>query len=381
MNKKGRVGAAAGSLIGLITILIIFYIILIPSAERDQLFAESEQKAIGINENILLSEQIGRLVGTAKEKNDHLIPNMLLKETSESILITQENPFIIKQGITAQYKTIHFTLENPEQTDNAVISFNLPQHTGTLQLILNNNTIFEGELKTTSPTPVKINKNLLKTQNTLQLEVHGFGVPAKVYAFENFKIIGDLINAQKQEASHLISIPEEEYLNVETAYLEYIPICSQNNIGTLEVYVNSRTVFTGVPDCNSAARIELYQEDLNLGRNEVKFRQLKGTNNIEQARLKTTMNSKTGWSNTFYVTEDLNNKLKQGRKAILNMEFANDGYTKIAETNINNKPDRIEQSSPYFSRDITSVINLGKNYIAIKPEQNLNINKIEIIIQ
>ncbi len=389
MNKKGQrvppPGSAAGALIGLITLVIIFYIILIPSAEREKLLASSEPQASQINRalpsNVLLSEQIGMLYGADKDNYEHVIPNMLLKETTESMLITQENSFMIKKGLSAQYKTITFNLADPENTDNVLISFNLPQHTGTLKLIANDNTIFEGEITTTSPAPIKINKELLKTQNTLQLEVHGFGVPAKIYAFENFKIIGDIMNVNKQQAIHLISITDAEYAGMDKAYLDYMPMCSQKTIGDMEIYINTKQVFAGIPECNSLGRIELAKEELNLGRNEIKFKQLKGTNSIEHAKLKTSIDSRKGWSSYFYITDDTYNQVQRGKKVVIDIEFADDGYTKIAQTSVNSQLDSIDQTSPYFSRDISKAIKKGKNYAAIKPETNVNIIKTEIRIE
>lgn len=389
MNKKGQrvppPGSAAGALIGLITLVIIFYIILIPAAEREKLLASSEPQASQINRvlpsNVLLSEQIGMLYGADQDQYDHRIPNMLLKDTTESILIAQENSFMIKKGLSAQYKTITFNLADPENTDNVLISFNLPQHTGTLKLILNGNTVFEGEITTTSPAPIKISKRFLQAQNTLQLEVHGFGVPAKVFAFENFKIIGDVMNVNKQQATHLISITEAEYSGIEKAYLDYMPICSQKTIGNMEIYVNTKQVFAGIPECNSLGRIELAKEELNLGRNEIKFKQLTGTNSIEQARLKTTIESRKGWSSYFYITDDTYNQVQRGKKIVMDIEFTDDGHTKIAQTSINSQLDSIDQTSPYSSRDISRAIKKGKNYAAIKPENNMNIIKAEIRIE
>lgn len=388
MNKKGQrvppPGSAAGALIGLITLVIIFYIILIPSAEREKLLASSEQQepnTAGLPPNVLLSERIGMLYGADKDKYEHTIPNMLLKDTTESMLIAQENSFIIKKGLSVQYKTIIFTLADPENTDNVLISFNLPQHTGTLKMILNDNTIFEGEIKTTSPPPVEINKDFLKSQNTLQLEVHGFGIPAKVYAFENFKIIGDVRNINKQQASHLVSITETEYAGIEKAYLDYMPMCSQKSIGEMEIYVNSKPVFAGIPECNSLGRIQLAKEELNLGRNEIKFKQLKGTNSIEHARLKTAIESRTGWSSYFYITDNTYGRVQKGKKIVMDIEFADDGHMKTAETSVNSQLDSIDQTSPYFSRDISKAIKKGKNYVAIKPENNINVIQIEIRIE
>lgn len=382
INKKAQykavAGSSAGALIGLITVLIIAYLLIIPASERQKLLDEETQTIT--DENILLQESIGRLSKSSDDKNTHTISNMYLKEVTESSVLYTANSFIIKKGISEQYKTIEFFIEDPENTKNTMISFNLQSRSGTLKIILNGHSIFEGEINTESPQPIQINKNYLEQKNKLEIQVHGFGVPAKIYAFENFKIIADITNAQKQESSHLISISETEYSNIEHAYIDFMPYCNQNTVGVLELYLNSNMLFSGIPNCNSLARINLDSSDLMIGSNEIKFRLLKGTINLEQIRLKTILKTQKTWSNYFYVSEKQYNNI-QNNQAILEIQFSDDGYLKEAELELNNEPDIINQNSPYFTRDISSIIQKGNNYLFIKPDSDLNILNLEIKIE
>ncbi|MBD3361281.1 hypothetical protein GF358_00660 [Candidatus Woesearchaeota archaeon] len=382
MKKRGQKaipGSAAGALIGLITLLIIFYIILIPPAEREKLLDDAAYITPEGGE-VLFSEYIGRLSASPDEDAKHLIPNMHLKEITEATTLAYENSFMIKKGLTEQYKTIDFFIEDPEHTNNVMVSFNTPTHTGTLKILCNGYTIFEGDVNTESPMPVKINKNYLEKENKLTLEVHGFGVPAKVYSFENFRIIGDVTNVKKQEASHLISVTDEEYDNFKSGYLDYMPICNQATVGALEVILNGQEINSGIPNCNSLARIQLDKTNLKRGRNEITFRLISGTINIEQARIRTFLKSKTAWSRYFYISTEQYD-LIQNNDAILEIEFADDGYSKKAQMTLNGELQMIKQQEPYFARDISSIIKQGNNHISIKPETNLNIMEIEVRIE
>jgi hypothetical protein len=393
MKKRGQKaipGSAAGALIGIITIVIVFYIILIPPAEREKLLGDEPYAPVDdyipgeageTEEEGILQEYIGRLESVDYKTYEHSIPSIFLKEITESVLLTEENPFIIKKGITSQYKTIEFALQDPENTDNVLITFNAPTHNGVLKIIANEQTIFEGEIQTQSPPPIKINKKYLQEQNKIELQVHGFGIPAKTYEIENLKIIGDITNIKKQEASHLLTIQAAEYDNMERANLDYTPICNQASAGIIEVYINKNLMFSGVPNCDSMARIDLYPEDLNKGRNEIEYRLINGMISIEQIRLKTYMRTQEKWSNYFYITEKDYERVDNGYNAILDIEFADDGYLKEAEININGRLQKIDQTEPDFIRDISSAIKKGNNYIAIKPESNLNILNLEIKIE
>lgn len=381
MKKRGQKavpGSAAAALIGIITIIIIFYIILIPPAEREKLLAdETIKEQTG---NVLLQEYIGRLTAEGKDKHEHKIPNIFLKEVTEATVLAQENDFMIKKGITALYKTINFFLEDPEYVDNAIISFNTPTHEGTLKIIFNGYTVFEGSVYVESPQPIRINKQYLEENNKVELQVHGFGVPAKIYSFENFRIIGDITNVKKQEASHLISISETEKDQLETAYIDYMAMCNQQNIGALELILNDKEIYSGVPGCNSPARTDLYLQDLTAGTNEIKFRLLQGTITLEQIKLKTFMKTKEGWSRYFYITKEQYDKI-QKNTAMLEIEFYDDGYSKEAEISLNGELQRIEQKEPYFIRDISAIIKQGNNHISIKPEKDINILEIEVRIE
>ncbi|MBN1644507.1 hypothetical protein JW851_00505 [Candidatus Woesearchaeota archaeon] len=382
MKKRGQKavpGSAAGALVGIITLLIIFYIILIPPSERQKLLAD-ETYISGEPENIILQEYIGRISSIEEDSQKHLVPNIYLKEITESTILAQENSFMIKKGITTQYKTINFVLEDPEYVDNVLISFNTPQHTGTLKVFFNSYAVFEGQIDTESPQPIHINKNYLEKNNKVELQVHGLGVPAKIYAFENFRIIGDLTNVKKQEASHLITITSSEYNNLESAYLDYMPICNQKDIGVLEVSLNNRELVSGMPNCNSLARTDLYSDDLQEGRNEISFRLLSGTINIEQIRLKTFLKTEQGWSRYFYITEQQYSGIQDG-SAMLEIEFADDGYAKEMQISLNGEIQNIDQKEPYFVRDVSSVIKQGNNYISIKPESDLNILELEVRVE
>lgn len=382
MKKRGQKavpGSAAGALVGLITLIIIFYIILIPPAEREKLLGD-QSYITGETGNILLQEYAGRLSAGSKDKYEHRIPDIFLREITESTVLAQENDFIIKKGITSLYKTITFFLEDPEYVDNVLISFNTPTHEGTLKIIVNGYTIFEGDIEVESPQPVRINKQYLEKENKVEMQVHGFGVPAKIYSFENFRVIGDLTNVKKQEASHMVSITAAEKDLLESAYLDYMPMCNQYNVGVLEASLNGKEIVSGIPNCNSLARIDLYASDLISGTNEIKFRLLKGSINLEQIKLKTFLKTKEGWSRYFYITKEQYSQI-QKKSAILQIEFSDDGYAKDAEMTINGELQIIDQKEPHFIRDISAVIQQGNNHISIKPENDLNILNIEVRIE
>jgi len=143
---------------------------------------------------------------------------------------------------------------------------------------------------------------------------------------------------------------------------------------------STKQIISGIPNCNSLARIDLNPADLVSGSNEIKFRLLKGNVNLEQIRLKTFLKTKEGWSRYFYITKEQYAQIKRN-SALLKIEFSDDGYTKEAELRLNGEIQIINQKEPQFIRDISAVIQQGNNQISIKPENNLNILDIDVRIE
>lgn len=383
-NKRGQEapsGGGAATLVGIITLLFIFYILFLPPAEREELLAEDNITEGIDTETPLLRAAIGWLETVPQNEIEHTIPNVYLQELKSAQVISLMSPFTIKKTLTSsETKNFTFGISDPASTESVMLSFAAPKRQGTLKVVFNGYNVFEGEITQLNPAPISIDKNYLQQINTVLFEVKGFGLPPKEYSFTDVKVIGDVVDVMRMIATETIPIADIEYNNLEKATLTYYAACDQLSAGLLEISFNGKPVFSGMPSCDSPGKLDLFQEDIKPGKNLITFRTSKGSIGIEQLQLDTTLKPTKGYSNFFTVSQSLYAAVKKGdARVVLNIEFVDAVNDKRVQTNINGRLDIIDQKEAKFERDISNVIVNGNNYVELTPLTNVNIAKLEIM--
>ena len=80
-NKRGQEapsGSGAATLVGIITLLFIFYILFLPPTEREQLLAEEKAPGVIDAETPLLQSAIGWLETVPQGGIEHTVSNIYL---------------------------------------------------------------------------------------------------------------------------------------------------------------------------------------------------------------------------------------------------------------------------------------------------------------
>ncbi|MCK5107136.1 MAG: hypothetical protein KAQ83_00230, partial [Nanoarchaeota archaeon] len=243
MQKKSRISfkkragvdaGAAGTLIIIIAAVIVLYILFLPPDAREELLENGSSSSSSISGNldeyILLNEDVGTLKYFDDDSVDYSIGNIYLYETTNAEVLDSINPFIIRNGwFDKKTKVSTFSITDLENTNNVILSFSAEKAEGILYVYLNNQVIYEGELTSLSPAPIRLKKTQLLESNTLSFEVSGVGVSfwkTNEYQFKNVEIIGDVTDLSGQEGMNSFSIPEEEYANIDYSSLNFIPYCS-----------------------------------------------------------------------------------------------------------------------------------------------------------
>ncbi|MEM4263391.1 MAG: hypothetical protein QW666_00665 [Candidatus Woesearchaeota archaeon] len=382
MNKKGQEppsGAAAATLVGIITLLFIFYILFLPPAERESLLEEKGEE-IPEEGGILLEAAVGKMEPVPDREIEHSLPNVYLQEIKSAQIIATINPFVIKKTFTrSEPKNVTFGISDPASTENIMLTFTAPQRSGTLKITINGYNIFEGEITQPNPAPIPISKSYLQEVNTIVFEITSFGLPTKEYSFTDVKIIGDVVDVLRMQATETVSLSETEYNNLESAVLQYYLSCDQWTTGIFSISINNKKIFTGAPSCDSPGKQDIFLEDLKAGKNNILFTLSKGSVGIEQLKLKSILKQARGFSDFFTIPQSLYAAVKKkDMHVILEIEFVDDSKVKRVQTNINGRLDVIDQKEKTFMRDISDAIVKGNNYIEILPLAEINIAKIEI---
>ncbi len=382
MNKRGdkmQSGAPAAALIGIITLMFIFYILFLPPSERKSLL-EGDNATIEEGTGLLLDEAPGLLTFTEKGVFDHSISNIYLIETKNSVILGQENPFIVKKGwFGEQQKSMVFSAGDLDNTENVVLSFQAPERKGILVISLNGQKIFEGMVNLQNPPPVSLPKTLLRPTNQIDFSVTGGFFSSRKYSLADIKVIADITDTKKQIAQNTFTISDTEKENLDMAFLDFYPICEQRTVGTLTIELNGKVIYAAAPACESLNRQDLYAEDLRTGKNTLVFRIDKGSYRVEQIRVRTVLKAIKANVEFFNVKTSLyNDILDKNRQVILRIEFIDDNKKKQAELNVDGRKDMIDQTDNIYERDISTWVKEGNNYIEIKPLTELDVVKLQV---
>lgn len=393
IKKKGQ-GSGAANLVMIILLILIFWVIFMRPEDRAKLLEDEDdddlESVLKDYNKTLLQEHIGRLDFLSRTIYEHDIPSIYLYSTISGTVIKSINPFYIKSGVfDFQNKIVNFRIEDLENTENVLLSFNAATHKGRLVISLNEEVIFENDVRTVSVEPIVLLKEDLKEENSLEFGVSSVGWSfwkTNEYDLKNIKITGDVIDVSAQESRNVFKINAIEKNNLETATLRFLADCRQNEVGLLNILVNSHNIFSGVPDCGSLSR-NVFIDDVFLksGENNVVFRTEKGNYLIDQIKVRTELKDVESLTYYFQLNDtDYGFVQDEGKRVKVILEFVDDDEDKEAVLNINGFRVSLHTSDVdednLYDLDITDWIRKKNNYVDILPKSTLNILELKVVL-
>ncbi|MBS3126516.1 hypothetical protein J4453_03700 [Candidatus Woesearchaeota archaeon] len=389
MAKKAQGGMNAAVLVAVIAGLIIIYILFLPVEEREKLLDEENGDNNGDSgdreETVLLLEHPGRL-DTIGKIDDRFIPNVFITEIQNAQELEKLNPFTIRNGwFDKRDRTLRFTLENTDLTDNVLLVFSVSEGKGVLSIELNGENVYEFEPSTVNVGPIKLKKELLLQENELRFSVSSVGPKfwsTNEYSLEDIRIIGDITDTSRQESQNVFELTSTEFANLDKATLRFVAYCSSvRNVGKLDVSVNNRMVFSGVPVCDDPVQPIPILGALSAGENKVVFRTDSGSYSIEQIKVDMEIKDTPTVVYFFEVTDAQLEDVRADRvDANLTIEFVDDDKQKKADININRHLTSIEQDKPIYSKKINNWIEPDNNYIEIRPRNEITIVDVKVAL-
>ncbi|MBI2135040.1 hypothetical protein HYU09_03545 [Candidatus Woesearchaeota archaeon] len=387
--KKSQGGLNAAILVAVIAGLIILYILFLPETEREALLENktvkksTEEKE---DKDILLKVFPNRL---EEEENiqDKDIPNIFLFETTNAKVLESINPFIARKGwFDEKIKTAAFTLNNLETTDNVILSFKAKKHDGTLTITLNGAVVFENEIEQETVAPISLRKELLKADNTLDFSVSSVGLKfwkTNEYSLEDVKIIGDITDRSKQESRNIFTLTSKELAGIDEADLRFVPYCnSVADVGTLDIDINGRNIFSAVPICDDAYKQPIPIGMLDAGENKIIFKTGKGSYSVEQVKIEFKEKEAENKLYYFEVNQSQIDEIDDGDKdAILRLEFVDDKENKMADINMNDHFITLDDDERVFTKNVNDFIEEGNNFVEIRPRTRLDIVELSVRLE
>jgi hypothetical protein len=407
--RKAQSGVNAAVLVAIIAGLIILYIVFLPEAERESLLENktiSKSRGSGSpiidEDNILLREFPGRL-DDVEGVIDKSIPNIFLFESTNAKELEKINPLVVRNGwFDEKKRTVSFGIDDLENTDEVILAFNAGKHEGVLTIKLNGEIIFEKDVEPVDGNvlengvienvgPVRLNKNILRDENTLEFSVSSVGFKfwqTNEYTLEGIRVIGDITDRSKQESRNVFTLTATELFNIDRADLRFVPYCrNEKDVGVLDVLVNSRNVISAVPVCEDSYRQPIPLGILNEGENKVVFRTNKGSYSVEQIKVEFIEKEVRTKVYFFEVNKSIIKDIEDGEiDVVLTIEFVDGNRNKRADLNINDRLSTIDTEDKVFTKtlnddDDPNFIEEGNNFVEIRPRTRLDIVEIRVEMQ
>ena len=193
-------------------------------------------------------------------------------------------------------------------------------------------------------------------------------------------VIADITVSSRQESTILFTLTDSEYASMERATLRFYPYCSSvNNVGLLEIFVNSKRVFSSVPSCDSQYKQSIPKSAMNEGENNIVFKTTKGSYSVEQIKISLEFKEPSLKTYYFKVDSQAMSGIREGDKdALLSIKFVDDGNQKKLKLDVNGNTETIDTNRPLFTKNINSRVSEGNNYIRLEPLDNVEISELKI---
>ncbi len=387
-NSKKSQELKPSMILILIILLFIAYIILIPPETREEILGESNGTSNGSSSqssvsSVLISRTPGEINRIDQDSIEHPMPMLYLYAKPEPKELFYLNAFSVERSFfSEESSTLGFHIENPEDVEQAYLTFNVKDSKGITTIILNNYTIYSDTLSLGSINPIPIRKEYLKENNVLYFRLSKpFIFSKNKLQVENLKIVANVLKKDMLNAKTTFMIYNNEFKNLESAKLYFTTSCDINQIGKLIIKLNNQIVHEGAPACNNLNVIEVSQSKILEGENTLEFSLDKGSIKIDGLKLVTKLKEPSYPLYYFQVSEE-QKELLDSKDAILKLEFPDDLKERKLVINLNGIKIDIESHDRYYTYKVNSFLREGNNYLKIEPiSDDLRIEHLEIALE
>lgn len=391
MMKRGQAAAGAAVLVAIILGLLISFVVLVSPQERAALLGEDgvngtsrggtlQQAAVAEN---LLKVSPGRIDFLGLEEIEHPLPVINIYTRTESEVVAERNVANAKRGVFNEEPDMFtFAIDDVAHTENLFLVFNVQMIEGRLIVLFNGEQIYNAEAGSENVQPIHLPQNIIQDTNEITIRVSSPGLAfwkTNGATLSNLKVVGDVTEVQAQRSKSIFLVSETEKRNVEKVRLRLQPDCNLNEVGKLTITLNSREMYSGVPDCDlSFVPLEISPDLIQQGENDIEFQAEKGSYVLSHVMITSTLSEPEFPTYFFKLDEDQFADVDGGDKKVrLQVDFV-DVARKYGEFMYNG------DSIPFDTRETTLVLDLsedaveGHNAIKVKPQKTLEIRELRV---
>lgn len=394
-RKAQQSGSGAAVLVGIITLMIILYVLFVPPSEREKMLdvnlseggvEEPGEIVHGVEHNkTLLAIHPGKIFYLPLKTIEHELPGVNLYTKTEGVVIKEIDSLAVKSALFTDKKfNLSFILDDPENTKSVLLSFNVLKYTsGELIIRLNGNEILNKEIKGIVE-PVKLPKEFLSFENVLEFEASGVGVvfwKVNEFILDNIKITADITELAAGESKSIFLVSRSEKENLDKASLKFFAGFKRDEVGRLFVEINGYEIFTGIPDYGQIRAYQFSPEKLVRGENVVRFRTEKGHYLLDRIMVKTELTEPEEYIWFFDLNYDESDAASKNQiKINLSIEFADDSY-KDGFVVINGHQTGFSSRKLKEEWVINPYVRRGGNTIKLDPKNNMFITDLRVFIE
>lgn len=395
MNIRGQDAGPVAVFVFVLALFIVLYVLFIPESAREELLdingGGSSSGGTRPDTKLiveLLDEVPGQLTPEGRTTFDYAFPSVTLFHETDAGVIKRENSFILRNSwTTKQEKEVSFSVKDPSNTDNVILSFQAPVRRGILQISLNGKVIYEQRVRGENSDPVYIESaNLNEGLNSLKFSVSSVGIrfwSSNQYEISNMQIVGDVTDLSKQDASNTFHIPIARS-NIDQVRLRFVPECDRRDAGIFTININSMQAYRAVPDCASLNTLLVPPSFLSTGVNNIQFITEGGTYIVDRVRLTTELREKTHPTYFFTIDDELFDNITS-EDYIVNMTLTflrpEDRPIDVRVTINQDNYGVFQPDKQVYSRDISSSIEEGSNAIRLVANEVTDIISLTVRVE
>lgn len=393
--KKGQlqsIGSPAGALISIIVLLIILYLLFLPSNVRQEVLYGNDTRpgtpstsgTTNISAGTLLLEHPGKLEFLARNEIDHVIPTVSLFSKTESKELKKiDSAFVSNSWFSEKTSAFNFSIKDLENTDNVALALNVLKKQGSLIIKLNEKEVFNRESE--ANVALNLPSELLRNENQIEFFASGVGIAfwrTNLYTLQGIRVIADTTSVDTLASRNVFFITSTEKNSLESSSFKFFLECGGEQ-KPISININQHNIFTGAPDCGAQRPIEFLPQYLQNGENVLTMSTDKGANYIvDQMIVKTKLKQALPPIYFFPLSQDQIDAIKSGsKKAFIYLRFADSTEQKSGEIWINGVKTSLDTREISFNKDISDLVLKGSNAIEIKPRTTLFILDLEVRIQ
>lgn len=390
LSKRGQSANKVGTMIILITIVLLLYLLFLPPANRDQILYNDSDPTGNFSgtdiEDRLLDVSPGDLEYVSRDKQRYSIPAYTVSSEFEGVELFSEESFIVQRSLFSERQRSYRFQATPSLTEDVILSFTVDDARGTLTVTLNNETLYTGTPTQGNIPPIRIDSDELRSQNTVRFETNPPGLAfwsTNQYQISNARITAQVKDTKSNQNYQSAYIPADDYNRIERAEVEYIASCDEDDVNDFELAINDFLLFEGTPDCALVNRKEFDPGALVPGQNDITTRVNGGSVLVDKFTL-TTYYEDTETKTYYFELKDKYFVNTTRSPSVHPDYYVNATYTFAGDENkqfnafINGRRRSITTDEASVSQNITRFVKPGTNAIRVEPRNDFTMPRLTV---